>query len=102
MNAQAAAANEQVKLLVRQLQRHGTDVKVYRCHETAPSESMASLIGLDRADPEATKALIQHGAEDATTIVQEIQQKTPNGQILEQIFERAANLTKNQQPIVTP
>jgi len=102
MNAQAAAANEQVKLLVRQLQRHGTDVKVYRCHETAPSESMASLIGLDRADPEATKALIQHGAEDATTIFQEIQQKTPNGQILEQIFERAANLTKNQQPIVTP
>ena len=93
MNAQAAAANEQVKHLVRQLQRHGTDVEIYRCHETPPSESMASLIGLDRADPDATKALIQHGAEDATSIFQEIQQKTPNGQILEQIFERAANPT---------
>lgn len=93
MNAQAAAANEQAKLLVRQLKRHGTDIEVYRCHETAPSESMAALIGLDRADPEATKALIQHGAEDATTIFQEIQQKTPNGQILEQIFERAATPT---------
>jgi predicted acylesterase/phospholipase RssA len=90
MNAQAAAANEQVKLLVRQLQRHGKDIEVFRCHETPPSESMASVIGLDRASPEATQALIQHGADDGTRAFQEIQQGTPNGQLLGAILERAA------------
>lgn len=94
MNAQAAAANEQTVHLVRQLKRHKVDVEVYRCHETSPSEAMATLIGLDRASREATTALIQHGADDGTKAFQEIQQGTQNGQLLEAILERAANVNK--------
>ncbi len=102
MNAQAAAANEQVMHLVRQLQRHGTDIQVYRVHETPPSQSMAALIGLDRADTEATKALIQHGVEDGTIAYREIQQETANGKLLEGIFERIANSSKtNDQQLAT-
>ena len=98
MNAQAAAANEQVNHLVKQLQRHGTDVEVYRFHESPISQSMASVIGLDRADPEATKALIQHGVDDGTIAFKEIQNGTSKGQLLEAIFERAAgSIQQNQQ-----
>lgn len=101
MNAQAAAANEQVMHLVRQLQRHGTDIQVYRVHETPPSQSMAALIGLDRADSSATKALIQHGVEDGTNAYREIQQETANGRLLKAVFERIANSSNiNKQQLV--
>lgn len=89
MNAQAAAANEQAVHLVRQLRRRGLDVEIYRCHETPPSEMMADVIGLDRAAPEATKALIQHGADDGTKAFREVQQGTANGQLVEAMLERA-------------
>lgn len=100
MNAQAAAANEQVNHLVRALRRHGTDVEIYRCHETPPSKSMASLVGLDRANPDSLKALIQHGAEDGTRAFQEVQRGTANGRLLEAIFERAAQFSKSHKQLI--
>ena len=101
MNAQAAAANEQVVHLERQLKRHGTDIQVYRIHETPPSQSMAELVGLDRADTTSTKALIQHGVEDGTIAYREIQQQTVDGRLLEAIFERIANSSNmNNQKLV--
>jgi patatin-like phospholipase/acyl hydrolase len=97
MNAQAAAANEQVNHLVRQLRRHGTDVEVFRCHETPPSQAMASLIGLDRADAQATKALIQHGADDGTKAFQEVQQGSSSGRLIEATLKRAASSHQTNQ-----
>ena len=100
MNAQAEAANEQARHLIRALRRHGHDIELYRAPETPPSKAMASLIGLDRADPDATAALIQHGAEDGTKLFQEIQQGTPGGHLLEAMLQRASGIHQSNNQLV--
>lgn len=88
MNAQSQAAQYQAEKLVRELQRRGTDIEVVRLPESPPSEAMARCIGLDRASEEAVQVLINHGETDGTGAFRLVQQGTPEGQTIREIFQR--------------
>ncbi len=88
MNAQSQAAQYQAEKLVRELKRRGTDIKVVRLPESPPSEAMARCIGLDRASKEAVQSLINHGEADGTEAFRLVQQGTPEGDMIREIFNR--------------
>lgn len=92
MNSQAAAAHYQAKHLVAQLSRHGKDIRLYRCPESAPSREMAQHIGLDKAGPQAIDALIRHGAEDGNNAFKEFQAGTPDGKLIQAMFSRMSRV----------
>lgn len=88
MNAQSQAAQHQAEHLVRALKRRGIDIEVVRLKESPPSGSMARCIGLDRANEEAVQALINHGETDGTEAYRMVQQGTPEGNLINEIFTR--------------
>jgi predicted patatin/cPLA2 family phospholipase len=95
LKAQSYGYNSMVKFLARSLSESGRRIEVVRLEEGAKSEKQYNSIGLDRADDEAIKTLINLAEKDASTVHSTTLTKKSSHDydIVESIFKNMKALT---------